>query len=378
MERQLAAIMFTDIVGYTALMGKDEERAFQLLRKNRTIQKPLIQRYGGTWLKEIGDGILSSFNTVSQAVLCALEIQHTCCDQDDLKLRIGIHEGEVVFEDHDAFGDGVNIASRLQTLAPAGKIWVSESVHKNVLNKKEIETRFVTEKNLKNVREPVRIFEVNDPESEASHPRVVWNYQLREWSRTFWALVPSLAVLCLVYLQFGYHQHSIPIGETQADQVIAVLPFSHDDEGADTDLLALGLHDDLLTQISKIGSIKMVPGELSLTLENSAKSIPEIGEELGATVVLTGVVQIEQNEIRIKVHLLNVSTGEAIWVENYVGQCNSSNIIGIQREITLGVAETLNVDLFLDDLRRLENIPTKHLNLYEKHWTDRRLAGSMP
>ena len=124
MERQLAAIMFTDIVGYTALMGEDEERAFQLLRKNRTIQKPLIEHYGGTWLKEIGDGILSSFGTVSQAVICAMEIQRSCCEEHDLKLRIGIHEGEVLFEDHDAFGDGVNIASRLQTLAPVGKIWV--------------------------------------------------------------------------------------------------------------------------------------------------------------------------------------------------------------------------------------------------------------
>src|SRR2546423_15085600 len=117
-SRQLAAIMFTDIVGYTALMGDDEQKAFELLRKNRQLQKPVIEKFNGTWIKEIGDGVLASFNTVTDAVLCANEIQRACNDIAGLKLRIGIHQGEVVFEDNDVFGDGVNIASRLQALAP--------------------------------------------------------------------------------------------------------------------------------------------------------------------------------------------------------------------------------------------------------------------
>ncbi len=108
--RQLAAIMFTDIVGYTAFMGQDEQKAFELLRKNRQVQKPLIERFNGKWIKEIGDGILASFTAVTDAVMCAIEIQQACSDLDDLKLRIGIHLGEVVFEGDDVFGDGVNIA----------------------------------------------------------------------------------------------------------------------------------------------------------------------------------------------------------------------------------------------------------------------------
>ena len=104
-SRQLAAIMFTDIVGYTALMGEDEQKAFELLRKNRQIQKPAIEKYNGRWIKELGDGILASFPTVSDAVTCAIEIQHACNNIDELKLRIGIHLGEVVFEDNDMFGD---------------------------------------------------------------------------------------------------------------------------------------------------------------------------------------------------------------------------------------------------------------------------------
>jgi hypothetical protein len=107
-----------------------------------------------------GDGILASFTTVSDAVYCAKEIQKACLNEEDLKLRIGIHEGEVVFEDEDVFGDGVNIASRLESIAPVGGIYISESVHKNVLNKKGIKTEFVKEQHLKNVKEPVRIYKV--------------------------------------------------------------------------------------------------------------------------------------------------------------------------------------------------------------------------
>ena len=133
-SRQLAAIMFTDIVGYTKLMGEDEQKAFELLKKNRAVQRPIIEKFSGRWLKEIGDGVLASFPTVTDAVYCAATIQKTCENEPDLKLRIGIHEGEVVFEGDDVFGDGVNIASRLEPLAPIGGILVSESVHRNLGN----------------------------------------------------------------------------------------------------------------------------------------------------------------------------------------------------------------------------------------------------
>jgi class 3 adenylate cyclase len=158
--RQLAAIMFTDIVGYTALMGEDEQKAFELLRKNRQLQKPLIEQNNGRWIKELGDGVLASFNTVSDAVNTAIKIQKACNISKDFLLRIGIHHGEVVFEENDVFGDAVNIASRRQALAPIGGIWVSESVHNNVSNKTEINTKFVRAEMLKNVKEPVRIYEI--------------------------------------------------------------------------------------------------------------------------------------------------------------------------------------------------------------------------
>ncbi len=118
--RQLAVIMFTDIVGYTALMGHDEQNAFAILEKNRELQRPLIKQFNGRWIKELGDGILASFNTVSDGVNAAIKIQEACYTARDFQLRIGIHLGEVVFENKDVFGDGVNIASRIQAVAKPG------------------------------------------------------------------------------------------------------------------------------------------------------------------------------------------------------------------------------------------------------------------
>ncbi len=366
MERQLAAIMFTDIAGYTSLMGRDEERAFQLLRKNRNIQRPLIQHHGGTWLKEIGDGILSSFRTVSQAVSCAIEIQHTCRGEADLQLRIGIHEGEVVFEDHDVFGDGINIASRLQALAPVGKIWVSESVHKNVLNKKDIRTAFVKEKNLRNVREPVRIFEIKDPLEGPGSSRLELNYHLRRLQKAFWAFVPSVAVLSLAYVQLGYHQFKTPVDEFPArTEIIALLPFAQYSDAGDGDPFAAGLQDDLVAQLSKIEGIKIVPDEKGLDMSHSMESNQEVGNPLEATALITGMVHIDRNEISLRVELMDVTSGKAIWIENYTLEFTPSNVLEVQRKITLGVAEALDVELSIDDLDRMEKIPTEHLHLYQ-------------
>jgi adenylate cyclase len=152
-----AAIMFSDIVGYTALMGSDEDRAFEILRKNREIHSKFIERFNGALIKEMGDGMLISFDLVSDAVRCAIELQKASKKQD-IPLKIGIHEGEVVFEGNDVLGDGVNISSRIQDKAEKGYILVSGSVYRDIKNKHDIKTRFAGEATLKNVEESIRVF----------------------------------------------------------------------------------------------------------------------------------------------------------------------------------------------------------------------------
>jgi len=170
-SRQLAAIMFTDIVGYTALMGNNEQKAFELLRKNREIQKPIIEQFGGRCIKELGDGIMASFPAVSNAVYAAIKIQEACYNSKAFELRIGIHQGEVVFEDGDIFGDAVNIASRLQALAPPAGIFVSESVHRDLSNKNDIRSEFVRVENLKNVKDPIQVYKIFSAGKEANEAK---------------------------------------------------------------------------------------------------------------------------------------------------------------------------------------------------------------
>jgi Adenylate cyclase, family 3 (some proteins contain HAMP domain) len=169
-SRQLAAIMFTDIVGYTALMGNDEHKAFTLLEKNRQLQKPIIEEFNGRWIKELGDGVMASFNTVSDAVNVAVKIQEACNAARDFQLRIGIHQGEVVFENGDVFGDAVNIAARIQAAANPGCIFISEVINHNISNKKDIKTQFVKEEILKNVSQPVKMYQVIFAGSEIIAP----------------------------------------------------------------------------------------------------------------------------------------------------------------------------------------------------------------
>ena len=159
-ERKLAAIVFTDICGFTELMGSDETKAMALLDQQRALLKPIISNFNGEWLKEIGDGVLISFPSAVKAVTCSLEIQRILAHNSDLTLRIGIHIGDVIKKGGDVFGDGVNIASRLEPLAEPGGICVSERVHEDIKNKPEISTAFQEEQLLKGVDKPIKVYSI--------------------------------------------------------------------------------------------------------------------------------------------------------------------------------------------------------------------------
>jgi len=133
-ERKLAAIMFTDIAGYTAQMSKDEAVAISLLNKKESVLKPLIAKHNGTYVKSTGDGSLSHFNSAVDAAMCAKRLQESIYDDKDLNVRVGVHIGDIVFKDGDVFGGGVNVASRLESIAPAGGVCVSKSVYEELSN----------------------------------------------------------------------------------------------------------------------------------------------------------------------------------------------------------------------------------------------------
>ena len=170
-DRQLAAILFTDIVGFTAMMGEDEDKALRVLDQNRKIQKTIIHRHRGKWLKEMGDGSLVIFYTATEAISAAIEIQHRIQESGDFNVRMGIHISEIVFTDDDVFGDGVNVASRISDKASANEICISESVYQNIRNREDLKIDFLGEMEFKNVSYKLTVYKI-DASGEAEGAKI--------------------------------------------------------------------------------------------------------------------------------------------------------------------------------------------------------------
>jgi TolB-like protein/class 3 adenylate cyclase len=328
-SRQLAAIMFTDIAGYTVLMGEDEQKAFDILNKNRKLQKPLIKQYGGKWIKELGDGILATFSTVTDAVNCACSIIKKCAQVEGLQLRIGIHHAEVIFENNDVFGDGVNVASRLQAIAPIGGICISETVRNNVNNRKEIKTSFIKEEILKHVKEPVRIYEVlvdhNHPEKEvSSNPAKV---------------------------------------KIAAEKSIAVLPFVNMSNDPEQEYFSDGMAEEILNSLVHLKDLKVAGRTSSFQFKGKNIDLREVGQKLGVSTVLEGSVRRQGNRLRITAQLINVDDGFHLWSGKY--DRNMDDIFAIQDEIALSITDQLKVTLFEKDREKITKTSTQNAEAYE-------------
>ena len=346
-SRQLAAIMFTDIVGYTALMGRDEKKAFEVLRRNREIQKPFIKHYNGVWIKELGDGVLASFRTVTDAVFCAAAIHQACNKIEGLKLRIGIHLGEVIFENNDVFGDGVNIASRLQAMASPGSTWVSEAVYKNLVNKKEINSEFIKEEHLKNVTEPVKVYEITVKEIPGFLPDNVKAY--KQQSRTGRSLKKKRliipAVILIIVLLAAYFilfkKQSAPVAAdgTTPGKSIAVLPYVNMSGDKEQEYFSDGITEDIITQVSKISDLKVIARTAVMQYKATKKTTQQIGEELNVSTILEGSVRREGNQIRVVAQLINSKTNEHLWADTYDEEL--TEIFKIQSKVAERIATAL-------------------------------------
>ena len=312
-SRHLAAIMFTDIVGYTALMDKDENAAFEMLERNRAIHSEVIKRHQGKFLKEMGDGILASFKTVTDAILSAGHIQRACEDETHLNLRIGIHQGEIVNQGDDVFGSGVNIASRIQSITPVGGIWVSDSVQRNIQNKKGIEVEFVKEESLKHVKQPVRIYsvKVNCDELDKEQQELFQDKAAKTVDR---------------------NQNSI-----------AVLPFVNMSSDAEQDFFCEGISEEIINTIVQLPDLKVAARTSCFSFKGKNEDLRLIGSQLGVSNILEGSVRKFGKRLRITAQLIEVSTGFHLWSKKY--DRDLVDIFQIQDEIGLEIANQLQVTL---------------------------------
>ena len=229
-KRKLAAIVFTDIVGFTKLSSKNEPAALALLEKQRNLLQPIVEKNNGDWLKEIGDGLLLTFGTTRDAVDCAIEIQHATKNIPDLDLRIGIHQGEVVFQGSDVVGDDVNIASRIEPFAATGGIAISGRVNSSLERDPEFETMLVGTPQLKGVSQKVEVYCIV---SHDLQKLMLARFRQIENKGFQWNLFSiSGAVLTLIGLLFWINLSFIGIGIADTNEVlsVAVLPFENKGE----------------------------------------------------------------------------------------------------------------------------------------------------
>jgi len=333
-DRRLAAIMFTDIVGYTALMGRDEDKAFQILRKNRDIQRPIIKKYRGEWLMEMGDGILASFHSASDAVRCAGEIQNAA-KKAAIPLRIGIHEGEVVFEGGDVLGDGVNVASRLEELAEEGCINISGAVYKDIKNKAGISVEFMEEKTLKNVDEPIKIYTVTYEESQRGKSTLIAS------------------------------DSSLPENKS-----IIVLPFVDISPDQDNEYFSDGLTEEIITDLSFIHDLLVISRNSAMTFKGTKKKTKEIAREVNVRYVLEGSVRKAGNNLRIVAQLIDAESDAHLWAEKYSGTLE--DVFDIQEKVARSIVNALKLKLSKEEKQSIKERPFKDVKAYEYYLKARR------
>jgi len=368
-ERRLAAIMFTDITGYTALMGKDEDRAVEMLQINREIHTRMLEKHHGTLIKEMGDGILTSFNSSFDAVKCALEIQSES-KKKEIPLKIGIHEGDMIFEGDDVLGDGVNIASRLQDITETGGISISESIYKNVKNKPGIYAAFLEEKLLKNVDEPVKVYRVSDVEIlEKKKPAEKIKRPVYRRSTPYLILggiFIFIVAAVMIWKNLPDKEPEIATVDQSIipDKSIAVLPFKNNSPDPDNEYFCNAMLDEILNQLALIADMKVKSRTSVEQYRNPTQDARIIGAALEVAFILEGSVQKMGENIRIITQLIDVKTGDHLWSEKFDGKY-SNELFDFQSEVSKKIASSLNSLITPEEERRLTYTPPTNMEAYD-------------
>ena len=307
-KRKLAAIMFTDIVGYTESMSIDEEAAIQAVRKKRSIIQPLIKEHSGVFVKEIGDGTLSYFGSAIDASTCAVKLQAKTFDDEFLNIRIGLHVGDIVFDGEDVFGEGVNIASRLENISPAGGICVSKNVFDELENKKQFNGTSLGLQSLKGVGRLVEVFALNgDKLTEPDKSQ----YKATEVEKHTDDEVPS----------------------------IAIIPF--DNKGAQEDVFyAYGISADLISSVTSAGLIRVASLKDIEKLDYQNLESAEISRIVFIRYIANGTLWKMGDMFQLSIELYDTKEARVVWSDRW--QENWDNLSSIKSNLSDGLLKALN------------------------------------
>ncbi len=379
-KRKLAAILSADAAGYSRLMGEDETRTLGTLKAHLQVMGSQVEKHRGRVVAIHGDSLLAEFESVVDAVQCAMEIQKEIKARNEelpegsrMPFRIGINLGDVIEEDGKIYGDGVNVAARLEGLADPGGICISRSVHDHVKNKLSVGYQSMGAHGVKNIAEPVRVYRIV-PEPDAFGKAVgrVW-YRLKQWQKV--ALAIAIALLQVVggfavkrYMDrppsspgiFSFMgQEALPLPDRPS---IAVLPFENMTGDPKQEYFMDGFTEQIITSLSKISSLFVISRNSSFTYKGKPVKVQKVSKELGVRYVLEGSIQKSGDRVRINAQLIDAISDKHLWAENY--DRSLKDIFALQDEITLKILTALQVNLTSGEQARVWAKGTKNLEAY--------------
>lgn len=328
MKRRLAAILAADIVGYSALMEADEAATLSAVSSLFTLEiEPLIRDHDGRVVKLMGDGILAEFFSVIDAVNCSLAWQKAMNNRSDgLRFRIGINLGDIIFQDDDIFGNGVNVASRLETLAKSGGICVSETVYREVKRLPGLSFDDLGDQKIKNLTESVRAYDIVMNESD---------------------------------------RHRAPTsGELNRDKPsVAVMPFLNMSGEADQEFFSDGISEDIITGLSRFRTLFVIARNSSFSFKGQNLSSQEIGQKLGVQYLVEGSVRKSGERVRISAQLVEAETGNQVWADRFDRELK--DVFAVQDEVALNIVAVLPGRVQHDVADRASRKPTESMKAYE-------------
>ena len=350
-DRRLVAIMFTDIVGYTSMMQKDENAAVDLIEQHRKILEKNAKTHQGEILQYYGDGSLVIFPSAIEAVESAVGIQEELTKLQ-IPLRIGIHLGDVKVKGEAIFGDGVNVASRIQELGIAGSIIISDTIFHLIRNQSTIKTVSLGSYNLKYVDEPKFVYALSDDFLSVPEHRDLSIREPAKVNRSPWIFLSLIALALFVagYLTIQYlvSDSGTPVPD---DKSIAVLPFENLSSDAEQEYFSDGITEDIINHLAKIEALKVKSRTTTEQYRNLSKTIPTIGQELGVSYILEGSVRKIENKVRIVAQLIDAKSDVHVWTETFDREI--TEIFDIQSEIAVEIAQRLEARLTIEERRHI-------------------------
>jgi adenylate cyclase len=379
-KRKLSGILSADAVGYSRLMQEDEASTIRTLEDSKKLMNELIRQFKGRVVDAPGDNLLAEFNSVVDATECAVKIQKELKaknaelpDNRKMQFRIGVNLGDVVEEADRIYGDGVNIAARIEGLAEPGGICISRIAFDQVKNKLKFGYEYLGEHSVKNIEEPVRVYKVLiEPEDAGKLIGEKPKTSERKW---IWSTIVVAAILMTLAGYLMYQKMSAPKYEPASidrmsyplpsEPSIAVLPFDNMSGDPEQEFFSDGITEQIITSLSNVPFLFVIARNSTFVYKNKPVKIQQIAEELGVQYILEGSVQKIDDHLRITTQLIDAMTGHSLWAERY--DRKFTDIFLLYDEITMKIIAELQVELSATDLGRVSSIKTENLRAYEKY-----------